>query len=102
MRKSKKEGIYNIINKWKTQKIVGVLPRKNKSKRLITRAGLIAINNTILDNNQLNTQKIKSILRLKCSERSIRRYIKNLGWNKINTKYSLCLFLYSLNIFIKY
>ncbi|CAF1014008.1 unnamed protein product [Brachionus calyciflorus] len=81
------KSIKKIINKWNDLFKLGSLHTRNSSKRVISNQEWININRLILKNNEITATAIKKELNLKASERTIRRYIRILGWRKINTKY---------------
>jgi hypothetical protein len=66
---------------------VGDLPRRNKHKLLLSRAGFLAINKILLKNPFITCNKIRNKLNLVAKVRTIRGYVKKLGWRKVTTKY---------------
>jgi hypothetical protein len=66
---------------------VADLPKPNTHKVLITREGLLAINKMLLRNPFISCKKIREKLKLIACERTIRGYLKRLGWLKAETKY---------------
>ena len=62
-------------------------PRPNEHKILISRQGLLAINQALLENPYINSQNLKLKLNLVAPVRTIRGYIKKLGWRHVETKY---------------
>jgi hypothetical protein len=66
---------------------VGDLPRRNKHKLLLSRAGFSAINKILLKNPFITCNKIRNKLNLVAKVRTIRGYVKKLGWRKVTTKY---------------
>jgi uncharacterized membrane protein len=63
------------------------LPRRNKHKLLLSRAGFLAINKILLKNPFITCNKIRNKLNLVVKVRTIRGYVKKLGWCKVATKY---------------
>ena len=80
-------GIRRLINKQHNTETLADRPGENKSKCLISKAGILAINNALLKNSFLTVKKIKVQLVLTASTRTISRYINMLGLRKVNTKY---------------
>ena len=80
-------GVRRLINKWHNTETLADRPRENKSKCLISKAGILAINNALLNNSFLTVKKIKVQLVLTASTRTFSIYINMLGWRKVNTKY---------------
>ena len=62
-------------------------PRNNVEYCLISKTGILAINNALLKDPFLITRRIKANLELIAKTRTISRYINRLGWRKVNTKY---------------
>jgi hypothetical protein len=54
---------------------------------IITNSDIKKINRLVYFNRELNSKKIKQLLNLDVSERTIQRIIHNLGWRKIRTRY---------------
>ena len=60
------------------------MPKSNKHKLLISREGLLAINKALLKNPFITCNKLRAKLSLVAK---LRRYIKMLGWRRVETKY---------------
>ena len=57
-------------------------PRNNVEYCLISKTGILAINNALLKYPFLTTRRIKANLKLIAKIRTISRYINRLGWRK--------------------
>jgi hypothetical protein len=66
-------GIINIVNKWKSSKKLADQIRHNRSKLMISNAGMLAINKALLTNPCLTLSKLKTDLNLIASKRTICR-----------------------------
>ena len=80
-------GVRRLIKKWKNTNQVADRLKTNVSKCLISKAGLLAINEALLKNPFLTAKKLKCQLSLIASTRTICHWINRLGWRKVNTKY---------------
>jgi len=80
-------GLRRLVDKWqKTRKLSEKL-KTNQSKILISNAGMLAINNALLNKPCLTAGKLKKDLRLVASTRTISKAINLMGWRKVQTKY---------------
>jgi hypothetical protein len=61
--------------------------RPNSHNWKVSRQGLLEINKILLENPYINPKCIKNRLNLVASVRTFRRYIKMLGWRKVESKY---------------
>ena len=78
-------GLYKLVNRYKLRGFV----RNQKpasSNMLITKRGLLAVNESLLKNSFLTAKKLKFNLVLVASRRTVTRYISKLGWKKIRTR----------------
>jgi hypothetical protein len=66
-------GVINIVNKWKRSKKLADQIRHNRSKLMISNAGMLAINKALLTNPCLTLSKLKTDLNLIASKRTICR-----------------------------
>jgi hypothetical protein len=81
------KGAYGIVKKWhSTQRLADRL-RANKAKRLISNAGMLALNKALLERPCLTAGKLKKDLNLHASRQTICRALKLIGWREVQTKY---------------
>ena len=56
-------------------------------KKMISNEGVLAINKALLKGPFLTTRAIKEKFNLVASTRTIRKYLKEIGWKKSRTRY---------------
>jgi hypothetical protein len=78
--------IRKIMNKWFTCRSVCNYPKANGSTK-ISEYDLNRLNRTVYRDRSLTSKKLKNLLNLEMSERTIRRYLNALGWKKVRAKY---------------
>lgn len=79
--------VRDIVDKWTRTKRLADVIRTNKSKLLISNAGMLAINSALLKNPSLTRNKLKTDLQLVASIRTISRALRQMGWRHVLTKY---------------
>ncbi len=80
-------GVRNIVNKWRRSETLADQIRHNRSKLMISDAGLLALNKALLENPCLTLSKLENDLKLIASKRTIGRALHQLGWRHVATKY---------------
>jgi len=81
------KGAYGIVKKWQSTQRLADRLRANKAKRLISNAGMLALNKALLERPCLTAGKLKKDLNLHASRQTICRALKLIGWRKVQTKY---------------
>ena len=78
--------VRDIINKWQDTGSVQNIRSENASVRhtKIMENDLIRVERTVYHNREITAPILKAKLRLEASERTVRRYLKLLGWRKVN------------------
>ena len=78
------KGIRKLTNKWFETKTLRDLPKSNVLAK-IRITDLMRIDRAVYRNRSLTSRKLKNLLNLEMSHRSIRRYLNALGWKKIRS-----------------
>ena len=78
--------ILNIMNKWFTCRSVCKYPKANGSTK-ISGYDFNRLNRDVYRDRSLTSKKLKNLLNLEISERTIRRYLNALKWKKVRAKY---------------
>ena len=81
------KGAYGIVKKWQSTQRLADRLRANKAKRLISNAGMLALNKAHLERPCLTAGKLKKDLNLHASRQTICRALNLMGWRKVQTKY---------------
>ena len=79
-------GARNIVKKWqKTGSIIDLQNESNGTKHTkISNRDIIRLDNAIYKRRDMTAPKLKEQLRQQAGIRSIQRYIRRLGWRKVN------------------
>ena len=78
--------VRKIMEKWFNTRLISNLPRKNGLTK-ITEYELNRLNRAVYKDRSVTSRKLKNLLNLQISHRSIRRYLNILGWKKVKSKY---------------
>ena len=78
--------IRKLMEKWFNTKSICNLSRSNGSTK-ITEYELNRLNKAVYRDRGLTSRKLKNLLNIQASHRSIRRYLNALGWRKVKSKY---------------
>lgn len=83
--------VRDLINKWNETMSLDDLPSVNRAilHTRVTQQELIDIDRAVYRNRELTGPQLKASLNLRSSVRSVQRYLRRLGWRKVENKSNL-------------